>query len=274
MLKKYGYVAATEILSRRDILIPTFAAMSMSSGTDGNASGNSLPEAILYGTYELIERDINRIYSFEILLNLRAKLVIDQREIKDRRCQILLKQFEDKGCKIVLLDLRNMYHIPCVRCYLYDSNLRIEHHGGTVVRSDFYSAVYAALHEAYMGYIIYFVGTRDDFQSLLNKDMHMGYKRGQEMFSVGQKFLKISYPPVRFNSIAEELECVINKLTTVGVRHIVVVNTSPRDKYNVKSVKVIIPRLELYAFGGQYKPSSFFHEKLNRTVRLITDLKS
>jgi YcaO-like protein with predicted kinase domain len=275
MIKKYGYVSVTEILSGKDILIPKFVAMSITSSSDGNASGNSLPEAILYGIYELIERDIYRMFVFEILSNLKSKLVIDQREIKDRSCRSLLKQFEEKGCKVVLLNLLNIYNISCVRCYLYDSNLRIEHHGSMAVRSDLYSAIYAALHEAYMGYIIYYAGTRDDFISLLNKNMNIGYNYGQEMFMVNKNFLKIDYQPAIFNSIVEELEYVINKLKVAGIEDIIVVDTSPHDKYNLKSVKVIIPKLELFSLiGNKYRPSPFFYDKLYRTIALMRDLAS
>jgi len=272
MFKDMGYVEATDILSARNVFIPKLAAMSLTSGSDGNSSGNSLPEAILYSIYELIERDTLRIYEFDILKKLQCKLVINQTEIKDRRCQTLLEQFQAKGCKIILLNLLNIYNIPCVCCLIYDLNHRIKRHGSTAVRADFNSAVYAALHEAYMGYIVYFSGIRDDHQSAFNKYAHILYKQEQLMFFRTRSFVKTAPPVVRFNSIVEELEYVINKLTSIGIGHIIVVNTSPNEGYNVKSVKVIIPGLELIAISKKFKPSPFFYEKVNRAIALIKNL--
>ncbi len=270
--KDTGYVKVTNILSAGNIFIPKLAAMSLTSGSDGNSSGNSLPEAILYGIYELIERDTLRIYEFDILKKLQSKLVINQAEIKDRRCQTLLEQFRAKGCKIVLLNLLNVYDIPCVCCFIYDSNHEIKRHGSTAVRADLNSAVYAALHEGYMGYIVYFSGIRDDFQSSFNKYARTTYKQEQLMFFKARDFVEIGPPIVRFNSIVEELEYTINKLTNIGVGHIIVVNTSPNEEYSVKSVKVIIPKLELISVSWKFRHSSFYHEKVNRTIALIKDL--
>ena len=270
--KDTGYVEATDILSAGNIFIPKLAATSLTSGSDGNSSGNSLPEAVLYGVYELIERDTLRIYEFDILKKLQCKLVINQADIKDRRCQALLEQFQAKGCKIILLNLLNIYNIPCVCCLIHDSNHRIKRHGSTAVRADLNSAVYAALHEAYMGYIVYFSGIRDDFQSAFNEYAHIQYKREQLMFFRAGAFARIDPSAVRFNSIVEELEYVISKLASIDVRHIIVVNTSPNEKYSVKSVKVIIPKLELITIPKKFRPSPFFYEKANRTIALIKGL--
>lgn len=268
IFKYGGYVEATDILSAKTIFIPRVVAMSIGSGSDGNSSGNTLPEAILYGIYELIERDTLRIYEFNALQKLKSKLLIDKRDIKDKRCQTLLKQFETKGLKIVLLNLLNIYNIPCVTSIIYDLNHRIIRHGSCAARADFYSVIYAVLHEAYMLYITYFAGTRDDYRVALNKYAYIEYKQKESVFLKSKNFIKMIPQDVGFNSVTEELEYVINRLTNVDIRHIIAVNTSPNNEYSVKSVKMIIPKLELF-YIEPFKPSPFYYKKVNRTVTLI-----
>lgn len=272
IFKNSGYVEATEILSGKNILIPKGIAMSTKSGSDGNASGNSLAEAILYGIYELIERDIAKIYRANIFHNFKSSLSINKSDIQDRRCQTLLEQFKNKGCKIIIQNFPNIYDIPCITCLVCDLNNKIMRHGGTAARSDFNSAVYAALREAYMQYITYFIGTRDDYRSHFNKDMQLRYKQEESMLFNEQNYIPVRPAALQFNSIHEELEYVINKLKNAGMRQIIVINTSPDDKYRLRSVKVIIPKLELI-FIPRFKPSPFYREKVNRTVELIRHLK-
>jgi YcaO-like protein with predicted kinase domain len=270
-IKDLGYIKATEILTERDIFIPKFSAMLSS---DGNASGNSLAEAILYGIYELIERDILRIYQ-SIGEELKSALIINIQDIKDGRCRLLLKLFEEKGCKLILYNLLNIYELPCITCEVYDLNSRIKRHGGTAARIDFNSAVFNCLSEAYMGYIIDFMGVRDDFRSLFNfdKDLHLAFKQKQSLFSKNSNFIEITFPKVRFNSIFEELNSVIKKLTNVGVKDIIVLDNSPINKFKLNSVKVIIPKTELITIKP-YKPSPLYEAKVRQTIFIITCLAS
>ncbi len=272
-VKTWGYVEATDILSGKNIFIPRFITTCLMSGTDGNASGNSLPEAVLYGIYELIERDITTLCKYgPISYESQSKLLINKKDIKDKRCQTLLEQFEAKGCKIVLKNLVNIYNIPCIGCSVYDLDNRIMLHGGAAVRSNFYPAVYAALNEAYMQYITYFIGTRDDYESLFKKHMqHIAYKKAQQKFFISQNSIKIPLSTVKFNSMRDELDYVIGKLINAGVDRVIIVNNSPSNKFKLKSVKVIIPKLEIM-FVIPFKPSPFFSEKIDRTIRIIRHL--
>jgi len=262
-----GYVKATDIISGKDVYVPAYAVMSRESGSDGNAAGNSLAESVLYGIYELIERDTNQIHLLAPdCRRLKTRFIIDNDRIADEKCRRLLKQFEDKGCRVVMFDMPNIYGLPCITTHVYDLNREIQCHGSSAVRSDFYRAVYSALHEAYMQYITYFAGTRDDYFSFFDtKQARIGYEGAQKTFLSAKGTTKACHPAVSFKSVSDELDHVLGRLTSADIRNIVVADTSPRDKYVVKSVKVIIPRFELW-FCSEYQPSPFFAERASMTV--------
>jgi YcaO-like protein with predicted kinase domain len=261
-----GYVAATDILTDRDVYIPRFAAMSLYSGSDGNAAGNSPAEAILYGVYELIERDTNRIYLRDISCRrLEQHLLMDPEQVADEQGLALLARFEAKGCRLLLSCAPNIYGIPCVRCRVYDQGRKMECHGGAAARADLRAAVRAALHEAYLRYITYFCGLRDDYGSLADvKDMRIAYDNARALLTGTHRTVTVPATGVSFGSVGEELDAVVHRLTDVDIRHILVVNTSPTDVHAVKSLKVIIPRLELW-FVEPYQPSPWFRERARRT---------
>jgi len=265
-----GYVKATEIVSGKEVYVPAYAVMSRESGSDGNAAGNSLAEAVLYGIYELVERDTNQIHLLDPgCRKAKSRFIIDNDRIRDERCLRLLKQFEDKGCRVVLFDMPNIYGLPCITSHVYDLNREIQCHGSSAVRSDFYRAVYSALHEAYMQYITYFAGTRDDYFSFFDaKQAHIGYESAQQTFLAVHGTAKVDRPAVSFDSVDAELDHVVGRLTGADIRNIVVADTSPQDKYVVKSVKVMIPRFELW-FCSDYQPSRFFAERARMTVSKI-----
>lgn len=266
-LKELGYIKATEILAGREIFIPRFAIV-MSS--DGNAAGNTFSEAILYGIYEVLERDISRIYD-SISNEIKHKLVIDREDITDSRSQQLLKEFEKKGCKVVLYNFINIYQLPCVRCEVYDLSNRIKRHGGTAVRGDLTSAIFNALSEAYMGYIIDFMGVRDDFRSLFdfNRNLRLIFRQEYPSLSRIRNYLRISEKEDNFSTIKDELDFVIKKLTEVGIKNVIVANNDPLDKFKLRSVKVIVPGLELLTVSP-YKPSLVYEGKVKQTLFTIS----
>jgi ribosomal protein S12 methylthiotransferase accessory factor YcaO len=214
-----------------------------------------------------VERDTNQIYLRDPACEkLRRRLRIDPDAINEHRCRTLIDHLAEKGYRIALYYLVNTFELPCIRCQVFDRNRGIECHGSTAVRADFNSAVYAALHEAYMQHISYFAGIRDDYRSFLSlKEAQVSYRNAQaNLFCHGTDFLKIRIHESQITSIRDELNHVIDRITAGNIRHILVANTSPIDKYTVKSVKVIIPGTELW-FVPDYQPSEFIGERTVQT---------
>ncbi len=269
-LAEHGCVQVTDIVSGSNVFVPGHGLMFRYSGTDGYAAGNTLTEAVLYGLYEVIERDTGQIHlQSAVCRELLPQLIVDKDRLADPRCRTLLSQAEEKGCEIVLFDLPNLYGLPCVMCHVYDRNRRIQCHGGIAVRADFSSAVYAALHEAYMQYITYFVGTRDDYRAFAPlKRARIAYEDARGLYFGEQGTLPAASGPAAFASIEDELDHVVAALTAQDIRHILVANTSPRPEYRVKSVKVIVPGTELW-FCPDYVPSPFLAERMRRTEERV-----
>ena len=277
VVQDHGYVRVTEVFSGRHFMIPRFAVMSMFTGTDGNAAGNTLTEAILYGIYELAERDTNQLYQYDpVCRQQMPRLRIDPRTLSDRRIQALLQRFSDKGLKVALFLLPNTFDLPCIRCQVYDLNREIECHGSTAVRSDFQAAVFATLHEAYMQHISYFTGIRDDYRSLQSlKEAHIAYQNARESLGLGETpstggmraVASAAGQAVSFATIPEELNHVMERLKAAGMTCMLVADTSPEDAFVVKSVKVIIPGMELW-FVPEYQPSAHINRRaqLTRTI--------
>ena len=267
----HGFVIATDIVSNRSFPIPRFAVMSMFTGTDGNAAGNTLTEAILYGLYELIERDTNRLYLFDPVCRHEGwRLRLNPAEWGDARIGTLLDRMDDKGLKPVITLLPNEFDIPCVRCRVYDINRGIESHGGTTARGNLRSAVYATLHEAYMQHISYFTGIRDDYCALqANKEARIAYENAKaDLFKPAPRFLECVPETEECGSLTTELGRVIDRLLRTGIRRILVANTSPEPSFVVKSAKVIVPGLELW-FVPEYQPSPTLAARAIKTRTLM-----
>jgi TfuA protein len=274
-LEEHGCVQVTDIVSGGNLFVPGYGLMFRYSGTDGYAAGNTFVEAVLYGLYEVIERDTGQVHlQSAVCRELLPQLAIDKGRIADPRCRTLLAQAEEKGCEIILFDLPNPYGLPCVMCHVYDRNRRIQCHGGIAVRSDFTAAVYAALHEAYMQYITYFVGTRDDYRAFAPlKQARIAYEDAKALYFGEQGTLPAALGRAEFGSLRDELDFVVSALTTQDVTQILVADTSPRPEYDVKSVKVIVPGMELW-FCPDYRPSPFLAERMRRTEERVREVVS
>lgn len=271
-IRKNGLIQVSDIVSGYEFIIPAFSIMFYYSGTDGNASGNTLEEAILYGLYEIVERDTCQIHvSSPDCRRYLSALMINRNAITDERALKLLRQFEEKGCRVVVFLLPNQYGLPCVMCHVYDNNRRIQCHGSVAVRADFNAALTSALHEAYMQYITYFVGTRDDYRSLApTKQSRIAYENAQALYA---KDAGIDIAPTSkiFGSVSRELDGLTRLLTEKDIRNILIADMSPEDTYKVKSVKVIVPGMELW-FCPAYTPSPYFAHRAERTLTAIKEL--
>jgi TfuA protein len=259
LAEDHGCVLVTDIVSGERVLVPKAAVMFAYSGTDGNAAGNTLAEAVLYGLYELVERDTAQLHLADPVLRGRlADFMVDGRRLADERCATLLEQFESKGCRVVFFLLPNLYDLPCVMCHVYDLNRGVQCHGGIAARAHAGEAAHAALREAYMQYITYFAGTRDDYRAFAPaKRARIAYENARSLFFDQARREMRMEPAPDFRTIRDELDFVVGRLTAVDVEHILVADLSPLDEYRVKAVKVIVPGLELW-FCPDYRPSPRF----------------
>ena len=256
VIADHGYVRVTELNTGRPVLIPKSAIMFAYSGTDGFAAGNSRPEAILYALYEVIERDTGQLHLVDPVLRAgKAAFLLDPRGLGDPRCDALLAEVADKGCRFLLYALPNTFGLPCVMCEVYDQHRGVRSHGGIAVRADLRGAAYAALREAYMQHITYFVGTRDDYRPFTSdKQARIAYANARATL-----FDQPGRPPPPPGArggvgVLAELRQVTDALARGGLAEVLVADTSPRAHFELASVKVIVPGLDLW-FCPDYQPS-------------------
>lgn len=256
VIADHGYVRVTELNTGRPVLIPKSAVMFAYSGTDGFAAGNTRAEAILYGLYEVIERDTGQLHLVDPILRAgKAAFLLDPRGLDDPRCAALLAEVADKGCRFLLYELPNTFGLPCVMCEVYDQHRGVQSHGGIAVRADLRSAAYAALREAYMQHITYFVGTRDDYRPFTSdKQARLAYANARATL-----FDQTGHPPTagqgpQLHRVVDELHHVTGALARGGLTEVLVADTSPRPHFELASVKVIVPGLDLW-FCPDYQPS-------------------
>ncbi|HZK28674.1 MAG TPA: YcaO-like family protein [Clostridia bacterium] len=269
-ITNHGYVSVSDIVSGETKWIPAFSVMFRYSGTDGFSSGNTLSEAILYGLYEVIERDTCQIHLGDgtCRKNL-SRLMINRDEITDPHCRSLLARLSDLNCDVALFLLPNIVDVPCVMCHVYDRKRKIQCPGGISVRANFTSALRATLHEAIMQNVTYFSGTRDDHYNFSSvKQSRIAYRNAQTLFFDHPAPKRELPETIFFSSIQSELDDLKERLTSTGSSEILVADISPYDAYQVKSVKVIVPGYELW-FCPDYQPSSYRPARIKQTIEII-----
>lgn len=273
-ISRHGYVSVSDIVSGNCISIPAFSIMFRYSGTDGFSSGNTLSEAILYGLYEVIERDTGQIHLGDATCRKSLPLLmINPEAITDPHARKLLANLNDRGCDTALFLLPNIVGLPCVMCHVYDRNRQTQCPGGISVRANFTSALRATLHEATMQNITYSAGTRDDYHDFSSaKQSRIAFRNAQTFF-FDQPAPKTELPEeIVFSSIESELEYIKERLISTGSSKILVADISPDDAYQVKSVRVIVPGYELW-FCPEYKPSPFLPARAKQTVDIIKAIR-
>lgn len=268
MVNDLGYVQATDIVSSRNVFVPAFAATSVNSGSDGNAAGNSLAEAVLHAIYELIERDIAVVYDYFICPALRSRLVIDNRNVQHARCRTLIEAMERSRYRPVLLNFVNIYGIPCVRCDVYNLDSGVVGRSATAAHTDLNRALFGSLSEAFMQCAIYDSGIRDDTVPFTSGSARVLFSQGMSLFPKRSESFEPPAAVPRFGSIPQEIEFLTGRLAECGVNHILVVNNSPRERYGLKTVKLMIPGLDIDGVRP-FVPSPWLEDKVQKTLSLI-----
>lgn len=127
-----------------------------------------------------------------------------------------------------------------------------------------------------MGYIIDFMGVRDDFRPLFDfgRTQRIAFKQEQALFSkkTNSSFKEeTNSSGFEFRTIYDKLQYIITRFKDVGIEDIIVVNNSPVEKFKLSCVKVIIPKLELVTVSP-YKPSSLYEAKVKQTIFIIDNI--
>jgi len=212
--------------------------------TNGIASGNTMEEAILHGTLELIERDAWSICEYRE--KAKADVIVDD----DSLCAQLIKKFSDRGVEIYLKDLTSDIGIPTIGAAADDVATKdpelLTIGVGTHLNPEI--AAVRALTEVAQSRTTHKHGSKINAQ-LQRISQEMGYEKVKNANRVW--YSKMS-STVRLSDmkrldtpyVLDDIEVVFDRLIECGFDKVIAVDIT-RPEVMVPSVRMIIPGLEV-----------------------------
>lgn len=251
---------STEIVSGKNKLIPsgvcwmhprskTFIGHFQNS-SNGAASGYSIPDAILSGLYEVIERDAwtisEYIESHKVVLNIpeSVKVMSEMSNKAGLKLSIFSCTQEDVG-------------IPVFGAAIRGDNAGL-YMGHGANRCPVKAMERAAL-EAFQSRCVYISGARDDLfrRSFLITKQTNPKEIDKAIAKLGKD--DSPYPDLELEEIEDhsELSEVVNKVKKSGFNEIYVkhLKTFEFEEVTIPVVKVIVPGMETCKMDGQWTPS-------------------
>ena len=247
---------AKDIISNQDYYVPTNAIYHpykhpislFKSNTNGLASGNILEEAVLHGIFEVIERDAWSIFE----LTHKNYAQIDTDSIESDVINQTIDKFESNGIKIKLIDFTADIDIPTIAASADDT---VTKDAGLLTLGmgthlDPEVAILRALTEVAQSRATQINGARED---TVRADFarEAGYER---MKRINKYYFKEEDEKVPLSSIenksttsiTKDLEIVKDELMANDIDKILYYDLT-RPELDVSVVRVIIPKMELYA---------------------------
>jgi len=230
------YIKTTNILTGKSIYLSQLASYFISS--DGNASGNTLLEAITYGIYEIMERDIWYIYSY-IHEDYKQKLMIDVKDIKNLEIQNIIDHLLRKGLEVYLYYYPNVYNVIYIKAIITDKTNNLFFHG-IGCRINLHEAIHSAITEGYQAYLVFYVGVRDD------KSLGYLYKRTINKLFQNKILEKLSYIDyLKLSSeefsVQQTYDFLVKQLKNNNIKQVFTIYNKHQNDVSLKDVKVIIP---------------------------------
>ena len=256
---KLEWSIAKDIISDEEYFVPTNAIYHpyihsedseslFKSNTNGLASGNILEEAILHGIFEVIERDAWSIFE----LTHKNYSQIDLDSIESDIINDTIDKFESKGIKIKLMDFTADINVPTIAASADDTVTRDA--GlltlGMGTHLDPEVAILRALTEVAQSRATQINGARED---TVRADFarEAGYERMKRInkYYFREEDEKIALSSIEnksTTSINRDLEIVKDELIANDIDKILYHDLT-RPELDVSVVRVIIPKMELYA---------------------------
>ena len=260
---KIEWSLAHDLISDEDYYIPANAIYHpysqdsnieslFKSNTNGLASGNILPEAILHGIFEVIERDAWSI--FEMTHKNYSQINLDT--IESDIINETVEKFTSNGINIKLMDFTADINVPTIAASADDTITRDA--GlltlGIGTHLDPEVAILRALTEVAQSRATQINGARED---TVRADFarEAGYERMKRInkYYFRQEEDQINLSDIEnksTTSINDDLEIVKDELTSNEIEHVLYYDLT-RPELDVSVVRVIIPKMELYAIDPQ-----------------------
>lgn len=267
------WVAAQELMAGTPIWVP-FELVSadftqpppiggtiFQATTNGLAAGNTWLEAILHALYEVVERDAVAIWRASSAA-MQDALAVDLGTVDAESCRRLLALFARAGMLVRVWDVSSDLRLPAFVCLVQsrDANDGVEPQLGSGCHAAREIALSRALTEAAQARAAVISGARDDFTSA-------GYEAATRarQWEIAAHWLRsparrsFATAPDRasLNSLADDLETVLEALDDAGMRQVACVDLG-HPEIGIPVVRAIVPGLEgpWTPETGEYVPGS------------------
>lgn len=218
--------------------------------TNGIASGNTMEEAVLHATFELIERDAWSIADY------RNTVVPDVEVDPDSVPGQLLAKFAAKGVDIHLKDLTSDIGVPTIGAAADDTVSKdpelLTIGVGTHLNPEI--AAIRAITEVAQSRATHKDGKKINAQ-LQRVTNEMGYERIKEVnrmwYTRSERTVKLSdMKDESTDDVLKDIEVVLGKLVDAGFDSVIAVDIT-RPELGVPSVRMVIPFMEVWTMDEE-----------------------
>ena len=217
--------------------------------TNGLASGNSMPEAILHGICEVIERDAATLFSLDYRRSETCRLDLDS--VNDGDCRATIMKLVNAGLIVAVWDITTNIGVAAFRCQIMERTAG--HHGLTIpaeghgCHPNRSVALVRALTEAAQARVTAISGARDDIGPDLYglaEDPSLLERWRNNLFSTKGKRQFLQVQNADLETTEDELAHVLSCLSSAGFAEVVMVDLSPTPSELCSVVRIIVPGLE------------------------------
>lgn len=217
--------------------------------TNGIAAGNTMEEAILHGTFELIERDAWSIAEYR---NEPVRdVVVDPDSVPGQ----LLEKFRAQGVEIYLKDLTSDTGVTTIGAAADDVRTKdpemLTIGVGTHLNPEI--AAIRAITEVAQSRATHKDGKKINAQ-LQRVTQEMGYDRIKEVnrlwYTRADESVRLSnLRNEATDDVLDDIEIVLGKLMEVGFKYVIAVDIT-RPELGVPAVRMVIPGMEVWTMDG------------------------
>lgn len=229
--------------------------LSFQMGSNGLASGNHLPEAIISALLEVIERDAITSHTVADRSTRRPPPRVGLETIPSSLVQELLERLQQADITPILYDCGTDTAVPVYMCHLYDNvsrNMGI--YGGYGAHLDPEIAILRAVTEAAQARAVVIAGSRDD---IFRRDLYQSH-----MIDTRQQLDAFARIPATVDASERmseatdtfegDLAILLDKLERVDLRQVIAFDLSQAD-FPFAVARVVVPGLEGFLFN-HYTP--------------------
>jgi YcaO-like protein with predicted kinase domain len=217
--------------------------------TNGLASGNSMQEAILHGTCEVIERDAATLFSLDYRLSETCRLDLDS--VNDGDCRATIAKLVNARLVFAVWDITTDIAVAAFRCQIVEPTPG--HHGVTIpaeghgCHPNRAVALVRALTEAAQARATAISGARDDIGAELYglvEDPALLDRWRDSLASTKGKRQFLQVPNANLETTEDELTHVLSCLSSAGFSDVIMVDLSPTPSGLCAVVRIVVPGLE------------------------------